>query len=431
LLPQANSWEIGAGPVWPEQDVPPFDLVESTVDKLGMAVDAGDPAEATPGPRVAAAMRPPRPTAPERATHVPERATHVPERATRVPDTRSRFAANLRIGQLVCWQVALTLVGLTIGRPWPVAGPAAAGAAILLALTGLRWRRRWLYQWAARYLRFRTRARRRYLPREDGLRALLHLLAPDATLTSTRLDDGHTAVVSRNGGATAVLRPRLAGADPVEALPRPEELLGGTERLALAMQLVFHGVAGNRRSPLGWIAVQAIRTPELSEEDAILRVLTAAVEWVSGRLAERDVAVDGFDQATMLGTVASLAHVSDDRGQVRERWRYWHCGPIAQAGFRLDGWAALPDAESRLLLRRLLTATTGAVVTVAVAAGTVDGEPGPEAATLRVAASSVERLERSVTMLRALASPQDVRLDRMNGEHLEGVVASLPLGTPR
>jgi len=42
-----------------------------------------------------------------------------------------------------------------------------------------------------------------------------------------------------------VLRPRLAGADPVEVLPRPGELLtDGGESSELAVQLVFHGVAG-------------------------------------------------------------------------------------------------------------------------------------------------------------------------------------------
>jgi hypothetical protein len=133
----------------------------------------------------------------------------------------------------------------------------------------------------------------------------------------------------------------------------------------------------------------------------------------------------------MLSTVASLAHVSGGRADVEEQWRCWFCGPIAQVAFRLGGWAGLDDDAARAVLRALLTTDRGAVLTVSVGAGIVDGEAGQETATVRVAAQSVEQLEGAIAGLVELVADHDVRLDRMDGEHAEGIAASLPLGVVR
>lgn len=401
MLPQANSWETADRPPWPEEDSPPQ--------------AQPSPAQPPPVPRVAAAAHPPRPA----AAQPPPAGDPVV-----VASPASRFIVTPRIGQIACWQMALVLFGVTAGRPWAVAGPAMACAAGLLALTALRYRGRWLYEWGLCYARFRIRERTRYLPPKDGPRAILHLFAPDATLTSMRHDDGDIAVVSRTQGATAVLRPR-SGDDPVTVLPRPRALLAQGD--GIGVQLVFHGVAGKRSHPLAWVTVQAAGTTGSAEGDAITRALGDAVTRARDRLADGGIVAAGLDRTGLLRTVASLTHVGGDRGDVRERWRCWCCGPIAQACFRLRGWAALPDSEARQLLRRLLTARVGAVVTVAVHAAA----PWPETAALRVAAPDAERLELSVPALRALAARHDVRLDRMDGEHAAGVSASLPLGCDR
>jgi hypothetical protein len=130
-------------------------------------------------------------------------------------------------------------------------------------------------------------------------------------------------------------------------------------------------------------------------------------------------------------TLASLAHVSDRRSQVCEQWRGWRCGSVTQAGFRVIGWADLDDAPARELLRSLLRAHSGAVVTVAVAAGVADGVATQEDATMRVAAPSPEQLEYAIGQLCQLAARQDVRLDRMDGEHAFAVAQTLPLGVRR
>ena len=319
-----------------------------------------------------------------------------------------------------------------MGRPALVAGPAAACAAGLLALTTVRVRNQWLFQWAARYLRFRLRERKRFLPKEGHSRALLHLFAKDAALTSIQLGDTDVAVISRTCGATAVLRPRLDDADPIVALPRPSALLpGGDEANAVGVQVIFHGVSGNRAHPRAWLAVQAIRTPELYEEDQITQSLRHSTQRVLRALGKRDVEVAGLGDAKMLSTIASLAHVSGGRADVEEQWRYWFCGPIAQVAFRLGGWTDLGDQAATKVLRALLTAETGAVLTVSVGAGTVDGEVGHETAVVRIAAQSVHQLELATAALVRLSHDHDVRLDRMDGEHADGVAASLPLGVVR
>ena len=344
--------------------------------------------------------------------------------------SRPRFRLPVSVGQIACWQLALTLAGVTIGRPLPLpfAVPAVAFATVLLALTVVRVRNRWLYQWAQHHARFRRREHRWHLPREDGPRAVLHLFAPDAMLASIRLGDsetgGETAVVNRICGATTVLRP-VCGGDPIEALPRPGALL--TDMPSVLVQLVMHGVAGDRRRPLAWLAVQAVRTPDLSDEDDLNRMLDTAVRRVLSELAERDLRAVGLGRAALLRTFTSLAHVGEDRRDVRERWRRWHCGPVAQVAYRLTGWTTLPDQAFRQLLARLLTEATEAVVTVSVAGGGVVAE----SVTVRIAASNVKQLKWSVKRLGAVAAEWGVRLDRMDGEHADGVAAVLPLGAVR
>lgn len=346
--------------------------------------------------------------------------------------SRPRFHLPVSVGQIACWQLALTLVGVTIGRPLPLpfAAPAVACATILLVLTVVRVRNRWLYQWARHYARFRRREHGWHLPREDGPRAVLHLFAPDAMLASIRLGetDGETeretAVVNRICGATTVLRP-VCGGDPTMVLPRPGALL--TDMPSVTVQLVLHGVAGDRRTPLAWLAVQAIRTPDLSDEDDLNRVLDTAARRVLAELTERDLRAVGLGRADLLRAVTSLAHVGADRRDVRERWRSWHCGPVAQVAFRLTGWTTLPDQAFRQLLARLLTETTGAVVTVSVAGGGLVAE----SVTMRIAASNVRQLKWSVKRLGAVAAESGVRLDRMDGEHADGVATVLPLGAVR
>jgi type VII secretion protein EccE len=356
-----------------------------------------------------------------------------PRAAAALPvDSRRRLVATLRIGQIASWQVAIALVGLTVGQPTLVAAPAAVCAAGLLALTTVRVRNQWMFQWANRYLRFRLRERKRFLPKEGHSRALLHLFAKDAALTGIQLGDTDVAVISRTCGATAVLRPQLAGADPLTALPRPSALLpGGDDANAVGVQVIFHGVSGNRSHPRAWLAVQAIRTPELYEEDEITQSLRHCTQRVLRSLGKRDVEVAGLGETKMLSTVASLAHVSGGRADVEEQWRFWFGGPIAQVTFRLGGWTELGDEAATDVLRALLTAETGAVLTVSIGAGTVDGEVGHEIAVVRLAAQSVEQLERAALTLTKLSADHDVRLDRMDGEHAEGIAASLPLGVVR
>lgn len=375
-------------------------------------------------------MAPPPWAAPQVALPItrPPAAPPITEQSHRInsgragPHLRQWIVANLRVGQVACWQLAFALVGVAIARPMPVAGIAAIGAVALLALTAVRLRERWLYEWAFRWVRFRLRDHERYLPREGGSRALLHLLAPDATIIAVE----DLAVLSRLSGATAVLRP--TGAD-VFALPRPESLLPTSDdTLAFGIQVVFHGVSGGRQTPWAWLTVQAFRTPDLAEEEELAQALHNIARRVLRQLSRNEIGVVGIDEAAMLHTLVSLTHVSDRRSDVREQWRCWCCGSIAQAGFRLAGWSDQDDDDAKALLRRLLTANTGAVLTIGVAASVSDGVPEPEVATMRVAAPSQDELERSVGRLRELAARHDIRLDRMDGQHAEAVAASLPLG---
>jgi ESX secretion system protein EccE len=371
----------------------------------------------------------PEPVAEHRPGPPPPRTVSAPPPPRPVTALLSRrvFGLPLTLGQLAGWQVVLVLVGVSVGRPLPVFAPAMGCAAVILALTAVRFRDRWLYQWVSHYGRFRRRERVRRLPREDGPRAVLHLFAPDAMVTAVRLGSRDGAVVNRPGGAAALVHLEPAGAGSVTTLPWPRQLFAAGGLSGVAVQVVLHGVSERRPVPAAWLAVQAVRTPTLSDDDDLVAALAPATERILADLTAHGVRAALLDRAETLRAVVALAHVSDDRREVRERWRSWRCGPVAQAAFRLVGWAELPGPAGRRLLERLLTQKTGGVVTVSLTAGAAE----PESALVRAAAAGTEELSWVVRRLRAMAAEHHVRLVRLDGEHADGVAAVMPLGPLR
>ena len=288
-------------------------------------------------------------------------------------------AAGAGAIRFVWAQVAVLGAVAAAWAPSPVAAGSWIGALVVLVLCLGRWRRRWVSEWVARYLAFRVRRRRRG--------ALLDVVAPGAWVEGDH--------VHGPGGVVAVLRPRSAAPRVLAALAGPD------------VRVVLHVGRGQVRRPRAWVVVQAERTPELWHDDEVVRVLGNATRRARRDLRRHGVTADLLAEEDLLTTIAALGHVTGRR-EVREDWRYWHSGPVAQACFRL------PGPTARAAVDWLLTAAPGVAVTVALTA---------DDAVLRIAGTAEAAVEAAVGVLSA-----HVRLERLDGLHARGVAASLLIG---
>ncbi|MFB9924343.1 type VII secretion protein EccE [Amycolatopsis halotolerans] len=349
--------------------------------------------------------------------------TTPPPTPVRLPTERRRRWGAL---QVVCWQLVLVAAVLAIGRPWPVAATIGLGAVALLTLTSLRYRGRWGYEWLSLSLGYALRDRERELADADETgRALLRTLSPEGSGHPGQLGDDPVFLFSRTDGISAVLRPNSLPPTPI---PGPEALLPPAEPgTGFVAQVLYHTGVDRQQPPRIWLALQALRTVERYEDDAVRQALTNALRRVQRRLRRDGVPTTPLGEPEFLGSLASLAHVTAGRTQVREQWRLWHSGSVSQTAFRLDGWSDLPPATTPRLIHAVLGATSQTAVTLSLTARRSGGVP-EVVAVVRVASPHAATVERAGEVLARLAGEWGLRLDRLEGRQHDGLTATLPLG---
>lgn len=368
-----------------------------------------------------------------------------PHQTPRLPviaPPRPRSTAGRRVGgyferinliQVLCWQVAVIAVLLTLRQPWPLLTAVSVCAAVLVALTTIRIGERWLYELAFLAVGYLTRARRRALP-DGGARtlALLGMLLPGSTTRNVETNYGQAMAVSHLGGLTATLRPDALSPQLLTGLPMPAALLpsGDGQHHTFGVQAIFHtGVRTDRPRRL-WVAVHADRTVEMADDEELTMALCNAVRRVRRALARADVPAEPLADEPALAAIAGLAHITGSRNEVREDWRFWRTGTVCQATFRLAGWDRLGATQNRTLINNLLAGVPGVAVTIAVNARS--GRDGPRVdAVLRLAATAEAAVEAAASQIAAMTdrlAPAGVRLARLDGAHQSGVAASLPIG---
>ena len=166
------------------------------------------------------------------------------------------------------------------------------------------------------------------------------------------------------------------------------------------------------------IAVRVLRAEGWSEAD-LRRSLTSASRRISRRLAP--LRARRLDGDAVLRVLTELAHHDGVRG-ARELGPF-SVGGLVQASFRLRRWPDLRAETARRLVPRML-ALPAAATTVAIGAG-----PGPSAdLTVRLASDTPAHLARAAQALRRLVSAEGAAVSRLDGEHLAGTAATLPLG---
>ncbi|KAB1929839.1 type VII secretion protein EccE [Micromonospora sp. ALFpr18c] len=376
-------------------------------------------------------------------------------RAGRWAALAQRAGTGIRAGQLVTAQVAAALVLAALGRGAPVTVAAGAAAAVLLAVAGVRVRGRWLFEWLGTAVGHLTR--RRALVGPAGPADLLDLVAPGTVVRSTELSDGPAAVLEDTDGMVALLELGDPGdllGDASRAIPAPSALLPapGVDVPPLRIQLLLAGtpapvpaaggtvgtsyrqltdgrLAGREQAVL---AVRVLRVDGWSEE-ALRRVLAGTVRRVVRRLGPLTARPLGVPAA--LRVLGELAH--HDGHPVRESWPVLRSGALVQATFRLTRWPDTGGAGSRLLAPRLL-ALPATATTVSICAGPLPAGGAtevPTELTVRLAAGTTTELTLAAEALDRLVSGLGGGLRRLDGAHLEGLAATLPLalatpGTP-
>lgn len=357
---------------------------------------------------------------------------------------------GVRAGQIVALQVAVALVIAAASQgPLLLAGAALLALALVL-LTWIRMRRRWLFEWIRIGMRYASR--RRTLPPSARPEALLDLVNPGATVAPADLAGDAASIVSDAYGLTAVLElgdqvgmltdTTQSLLSPASLLPAPSaetppmriQLLltgapaptlsaGGGTPATSYRQLTDGRLLGHERALL---AVRVLRADGWSDED-LRRALSSAVRKVRRRLAP--VPTRALGERAALGVLAETAH-HDGVQPGRENWQGVHLGGLLQTTFRLRRWPDLRTEAGRRFIPRLL-ALPATATTVSVSAGpwAVAGTESIRVdVTVRLAADTSPALATSVQALRRLLSAEHAGARRLDGEQLDGVAATLPLG---
>jgi type VII secretion protein EccE len=357
---------------------------------------------------------------------------------------------GMSAGQLIGWQLLAAAAVVALTHRGPARWAFGAVALLGFCLTVPRWRHRWAYEWLLTAWGFR-RGPRTSLPAID--------------VTPVRVRSGAEAGLVHDGAGFAVI---IAAASkrgsplltelPVAALAG---LLEPADTLLTGVQVVIQSdcaasdaaagpVAAYRRlgyhhvprSQSTWIALRhdpaasgyavaaagSLQDVHTSMSRALVSRGLRAAELLGdlglrGCLMDAEAARDVLDTGLGAPDPGSSPAAQAD-GQPRHRWTSWSGTARSHVTYRLRRW---PTAGMHALQQALATVPACSVTTAIVVTRLPGGRTGLTA-TVRVAimpGTGEPAVTRSVI---SAAASCGARLVRLNGEHAEGVLATLPLG---
>lgn len=386
----------------------------------GLAV-TGPAADAMAAPSLPLMRRPPVIAAAARAASIEDVAPPTPNSTVQPP-------APLPLLRMVCWEVAVMIGLLAIGRPWLEAGLVCAGAAVLLAVTAIWFRGNWVSTFLLRWISLLVRRRARDLAAENDRQAvLLDFLVPGGKVTANELGGVAAGTLSRREGLTAVLRPVDTGVRELVHAVLSGAVRAGNDEAGpeQELQVVLHRgpQGGGQAQPRAWLAIRAVREVDVLDDDDLRIALSNMLRRVQRRLRGDGLSVALLSEREIQSTVTALTHVGQGRELLRERWRAFYAGTITQIGLCVTGLSDVPPQHRSTALERLVAAVPWAAVTAGVTTG--DGDP---VVVLRVAAPTGAVADGTVDQLTRVALSLGLRLERLDGLHARAVAASLPLG---
>lgn len=357
--------------------------------------------------------------------------------------------AGVPVGLLVCWQGALVLALVALGRPAGTGLVLGVAAATLVTVTGWRPRARWAHEWGMLWLRQLIREQRAPAVRPGSADPELALLAAadrTATVDDLPVDGRDLAVLWHRYGCAAVLALEPAG-DPAD-LPRLPVALApppGSDTPPVTVQLLVHTAppAGPGAGQVsGWLAVQVRREPGYTTAE-LRDALASAVRRVRRRLRPAGRRVLPLDRSGLVAALRTLTGWTlvgpppgtDPAGT--EQWHTWWTGAVPQRSLAIRSWPGRPAPPDRALFATLLRAGCPGVVSMAVhrrrlrsAHGALAGGEEVLAVELLVRLAAPDRrvLANAARELAGRLAGIGVSVDRLDGRQLPGFAATLPLG---
>lgn len=386
-------------------------------------------------------------------------------RATRKPAT----AWSLHAAQVVAWQVVVLTVIIALQQRPVLMIPLVVAAAVLLAITVMRSNGRWAYQWLGLWLRFVCRRRVCTISAGAPVTDLLRPFLRGVRLETIEIDDLERALLCHASGLSLVLEVTPTDTsvvvDSAPTLPPPTVLLPPADETGrpVAAQLVVqttpapgayraHGVVARSYQSLAqgmvpaqrrsWIALQALRLPadDDADDQELRRALIRAVSRLQRRLRRvgmRATVLDRTQLAVDLMTLSDAMTISEHGrapgARLREQWDSWSAGSHPQVAYRLLEWPDLGTHAGREFFDQLVTLPTVATTVGIAARHVMKSESGSDLADIELEAAlrvtvPLDRPDLAANQLRDLTRRHRVRMQRMDGEHVFGVAASLPLG---
>ena len=357
--------------------------------------------------------------------------------------SRRRFVLGAHVGQVIGWQIVAVAAATALtehGRPWSWAlgGVALAGC----VLTTLRWRHRWAFEWLIAALAHRGAASGR-LPQVD--------------VCPARLRSGTEAGIAHDGSGFSVIVAIAAQPVGPPVTDLPVEALAGLlehqDALVSAVQLVLHSefpadgppysrppttTSATARCPgparPGWRCATIRPCPGTRSGQRAARATCGPVSCAAWPAAGTR-AVDVLSVSRLTGQVLDVPSVRElltrtfiagEEGAPAARWDAWLSPAEQHVTYWLRRWpvggiGAVQQALGAVPARSI---TTSVLVTPAQAGRIA------LTATIRVTTSTgIDRvaLDRAV---RAAAASCGAQLSRLDGGHVGGVLATLPLGRP-
>jgi type VII secretion protein EccE len=168
-----------------------------------------------------------------------------------------------------------------------------------------------------------------------------------------------------------------------------------------------------------FLAVRVVRDGWPDQE--LRRTLASALRRLRRRLDQEGIAHQPLGPDALPTVLADLTHHGSGT-PIREGWSGLYAGGLRQASARLGRVATLrPELAGQLIARLLALPATTTVVSVAAAPAGVD-------LVVRLAAPDAAGLSTAIQALRRLVGPVGLTVQRLDGEQLTGLAATLPLG---
>ncbi|MQA26436.1 MAG: type VII secretion protein EccE [Micromonosporaceae bacterium] len=377
------------------------------------AVSASVPMPPTPTARATAAPKPPLPTTTPAGT----------PRAIKRPGV----IWGVHVTQIVLWQVALALVLASLGRHLAVLIAAAVTAALILLLTAIRIRGRWVYQLIGLRLSYLSRPRALVTGAQADRRSeFLAFVMPGASADSVETDEHEVGVLDHVGGAAAIIELAAESSLVVEravTLPSPASLLPShdPDSPPVSLQLLIQAVPAPTLTAVSvpaassyyaltngsvpsqrraWLALQLAHSAGYPS-DQIKQAVGNSVRRLVRRLRQEGISARPLDREEALSTMASLAHLNpstietsaavaaaatgatiDIRAVMQrsgaaaqnaltplaqEHWTVWWSESVAQESFVLKRWPSLDSPAGQQLISQL-TSVPSLGTTVSLAA---------------------------------------------------------------